>query len=208
MSIYAAAVTLFLVVDPLGNIPIFLGLLGNVDPARRKAIILREMVIALAILSAFLFFGKYILQGMHISQPALSIGGGVILFLIALRMIFPHHVIPATEGNSTPGAQSAEEPLVVPMAVPLIAGPSTMATLILLATQHPDRIMDWFLALLVAWLCAALVLFSAEGLRRVLGRRGLAAVERLMGMILTTMAVQMLLGGVEMFVENLGIVGL
>jgi multiple antibiotic resistance protein len=221
MSIYTAAITLFLVLDPLGNIPIFLGVLGDVTPARRRAIILREMVIALAILTVFLFFGKYILQGMHISQPALSIGGGVVLFLIALRMIFPHRSAPEsggsaaeaageTAGGSTPGVadegrrSGEDEPLIVPLAVPLIAGPSAMATLILFATQYPDRRTDWLIALVVAWLAAAAVLIPADFLRRVLGRRGLAATERLMGMILTTMAVQMLLSGIEMFVASLG----
>jgi multiple antibiotic resistance protein len=221
MSIYTAAITLFLVLDPLGNIPIFLGVLGDVTPARRRAIILREMVIALAILTVFLFFGKYILQGMHISQPALSIGGGVVLFLIALRMIFPHRsatesggsaaeATGQTGGGSAPGVTDGarksgeDEPLIVPLAVPLIAGPSAMATLILFATQYPDRRTDWLIALVVAWLAAAAVLIPADFLRRVLGRRGLAATERLMGMILTTMAVQMLLSGIEMFVAGLG----
>lgn len=211
MSIYAAAITLFLVMDPLGNIPVFLGLLGSVDPARRRIVIVREMLIALVILAAFLFFGRYIMQGMYISQPALSIGGGVVLFLIALRMIFPNRQasVPAagtpTAGASPNGASAehGEEPLIVPMAIPLIAGPSSMATLILFSTQQPDRIGDWLIALVVAWMVAAVILLSAETLRRVLGRRGLAAMERLMGMILTTMAVQMLLSGIEMFVATL-----
>lgn len=199
MSIYTAAITLFLVIDPLGNIPVFLGVLANVDPARRRRIILREMLIALAILSAFLFFGKYILRGMNISQPALSIGGGIVLFLIAIRMIFPRRQA------STDAAEPAtgEEPLIVPLAVPLIAGPSTMATLILFATQEPGRLTDWFIALVAAWFVASLMLMSADLLRRALGRRGLAAMERLMGMILTTMSVQMLLSGIEMFVVSL-----
>lgn len=197
MSIYSAAITLFLVLDPLGNIPVFLGVLGNVDPRRRRTIILREMVIALIILSAFLFFGKYILRGMNISQPALSIGGGIVLFLIALRMIFPRR------GGTADGETDGEdEPLIVPLAIPLIAGPSAMATLILFSTQAPDRLGEWMIALVAAWLAAALVLMSADFLRRVLGRRGLAALERLMGMILITMSVQMLLSGIEMFVST------
>lgn len=194
MSIYTAAITLFLVLDPLGNIPVFLSVLNNVEPARRRKIIAREMVIALIILSLFLFFGRYILSGMNISQPALSIGGGVILFLIALRMIFPNRHTSATETN-----ESDEEPLIVPLAIPLVAGPSAIATLILFSTQSPDRLGDWMIALVAAWLAAAIVLVSADVLRRALGRRGLAALERLMGMILTTMATQMLLSGVETF---------
>ena len=197
MSIYAAAITLFLVLDPLGNIPVFLGVLGHVEPGRRKAIILREMIIALVILSVFLFFGKYILQGMSISQPALSMGGGTVLFLIAIRMIFPRRQAAGDSG------EDEDEPLIVPLAVPLIAGPSAMATLILFSTQYPDRLMDWLIALVVAWLAASLVLVSADFLRRALGRRGLAAMERLMGMILITLSVQMLLSGIEMFVADL-----
>jgi len=198
VSIYTAAITLFLVLDPLGNIPVFLGVLGNVDPRRRKAIIVREMVIALVILSAFLFFGKFILRGMHISQPALSIGGGVVLFLIAIRMIFPRR-----QSGTDATEPDDDEPLIVPLAVPLVAGPSAMATLILFSTQYPDRLVDWLIALIAAWLAASAVLVSADFLRRALGRRGLAATERLMGMILTTMSVQMLLSGIEMFVAGL-----
>lgn len=198
MSVYSAAITLFLVLDPLGNIPVFLSVLGNVEPERRRKIIIREMVIALVILAAFLLFGKFILRGMHISQPALSIGGGIVLFLIAIRMIFPRR---SGESGSDTG-DSEDEPLIVPLAIPLVAGPSAMAMLILLATQYPDRTGEWMIALVAAWFASALVLTSADLLRRALGRRGLAALERLMGMILTTMAVQMLLSGIELFVAQ------
>lgn len=196
MTIYTAAITLFLVLDPLGNIPVFLSVLNHIDERRRRWIILREMIVALVILSAFLFFGKYILAGMHISPPALSIGGGVVLFLIAIRMIFPNRMLDSAEPRE-------EEPLIVPLAVPLVAGPSAMATLILFATQEPDRIAEWFVALLIAWGAGSIVLVASDFLRRRLGRRALNAIERLMGMILITMAVQMLLSGVELFVTNL-----
>jgi multiple antibiotic resistance protein len=198
MSVYSAAITLFLVLDPLGNIPIFLSVLEHVDPERRRKIIIREMVIALGILAAFLLFGKFILRGMHISQPALSIGGGIVLFLIAIRMIFPRR---GSDSGSDTG-DGEDEPLIVPLAIPLVAGPSAMAMLILLATQYPDRTAEWMIALVAAWFASALVLTSADLLRRALGRRGLAALERLMGMILTTMAVQMLLSGIELFVAQ------
>lgn len=197
MTIYTAAITLFLVLDPLGNIPLFLSVLNRIEPGRRRHVLLREMVVALAILVAFLFFGKYILHGMNISEPALSIGGGIVLFLIALRMIFPNWRAPAQAGDEV-----ETEPFIVPLAVPMLAGPSSMATLILFSTQAPGRLLDWFIALLVAWSVSAALLYSAEALRRVLGARGLAALERLMGMILTTMAVQMLLTGIEMFVHS------
>jgi multiple antibiotic resistance protein len=197
VTIYTAAITLFLVLDPLGNIPLFLSVLSDIDPARRRKISLGEREIALAILVAFLFFGKYILRGMNISQPALSIGGGIVLFLIALRMIFPGRSAAVVETNARD-----EEPLIVPLAVPLIAGPSAMATLILFSTQEPERITAWLIALLIAWAASATILFAADALRKTLGRRGLAALERLMGMILTTMAVQMLLTGIGMFLEH------
>lgn len=196
MTIYTAAITLFLVLDPLGNVPVFLSVLSHIDAKRRRRIIVREMLVALVILAAFLFFGKFILAGMHISQPALSIGGGVVLFLIAIRMIFP-------TGSWDSAEPGDEEPLIVPLAVPLVAGPSAMATLILFATQEPDRIGEWFLALLIAWGAGSIVLLASDFLRRHLGRRALNAIERLMGMILITMAVQMLLSGVELFLEHL-----
>lgn len=192
MTVLSAVITLILVMDPFGGIPIFLSLLKHSSARRRRMIILREMVIALGILALFLFFGKFILSGLHISQPALNISGGVILFLIALRMIFPRRTEEENNGES-------EEPIVVPLAVPLIAGPSTLATVILLATGYPDTILRWLLALVIAWCVALLILLFADLLRKLLGNRVIQAIERLMGMILTTMAVQMLLSGVRDF---------
>ena len=192
MTVLSAVITLILVMDPFGGIPIFLSLLKHSSARRRRMIILREMVIALGILALFLFFGKFILSGLHISQPALNISGGVILFLIALRMIFPRRTEEENNGES-------EEPIVVPLAVPLIAGPSTLATVILLATGYPDTILRWLLALMIAWCVALLILLFADLLRKLLGNRVIQAIERLMGMILTTMAVQMLLSGVRDF---------
>jgi multiple antibiotic resistance protein len=195
MTIVSAVITLILVMDPFGGIPIFLSLLKHSSARRRRMIILREMVIALGILMLFLFFGKFILSGLHISQPALNISGGVILFLIALRMIFPRRTKEEDNGRS-------EEPIVVPLAVPLIAGPSTLATVMLLATGYPNTILRWMLALLIAWSAALLVLLAGDLLRKLVGNRVLQAIERLMGMILTTMAVQMLLSGVQEFLRS------
>ena len=195
MTIYAAAITLFLVMDPIGNIPFFLSILRNVDERRRLRIIVREMIIALIVLIVFLFFGNYILRALQITEPALSIGGGIVLFLIALRMIFPAARNPAED-------RFGEEPFIVPLAVPLIAGPSSMATVILLATQAPDRMLAWLGALLVAWLASSVVLVFADILRKRLGNRFLSAVERLMGMILITLSVQMLLSGFKEYVHS------
>ena len=196
MTILSAAITLILVMDPFGGIPVFLSLLQHIPARRRRIVIVREMTIALCILMLFLFFGKYILSGLHISEPALNISGGVILFLIALRMIFPKRIIEQAE-------EKKDEPIVVPLAVPLIAGPSTLATVILFATRHPNSIVRWFLALLISWSVALLILLFADLIRKLLGNRVIQAIERLMGMILTTMAVQMLLSGVREFLLSL-----
>lgn len=194
MTLYSAVLTLILVMDPLGNIPLFLSILNKVDPKRRQKIILRETFIAFLVLLLFLFFGKHILEGMHISQPALEIAGGIILFLIAIRMIFPHL-------NQEDNVKLSGEPLIVPLAIPLIAGPSTMTMVMLLSTQAPYEMTRWLIALTIAWLVTTTILVFAETLRKILGDRGLAATERLMGMILTTMAVQMFLSGFEQFLH-------
>jgi MarC family membrane protein len=192
MTLYTATITLLLVMDPLGNIPMFLSILHSVNPKKRKFIILRESCIALFILTVFLFFGKYILEGMQISEPALSIAGGIILFLIAIRMIFPHE-------ENEKRSQPRNEPFIVPLAIPLIAGPSTMTIVMLLASQSPQHLALWMLALFIAWFISTIFLVFADFLRKILGDRGLTAVERLMGMILTTMAVQMFLTGIQKF---------
>jgi multiple antibiotic resistance protein len=196
LTLYGAAATLFLIMDPFGNIATFLSVLASVPQRRRKKIIIREMLIALVILMLFLFFGKYILEGMQITEPALSISGGTILFLIAVKMIFP-------TGGGGDMRPPESEPIVVPLAVPLIAGPSAMAMVILFSTQAPEKMLLWFFALLIAWSLSALILISAETLSKLLGPRAIKAIERLMGMILTTMAIQMLLSGIASFVSSL-----
>ncbi len=196
MTVYTAAITLVLVLDPFGNIPLFLSVLSAAPPKRRVLIVVREMLIALGVLVVFLFFGKYILQGLHISEPALGIAAGVILFLIAIRMIFPAEA-------QLLGAGPQEEPLIVPLAVPLVAGPSSIATVTLLASRYPQRLLWWLAALLMAWAVCAGVLVSADLLGRLLGNRLLRAIERLMGLILTTLAVQMLLSGATEFLRSL-----
>jgi multiple antibiotic resistance protein len=195
MNIYSAAVTLFLVMDPVGNIPIFLSLLKQVDPKRRTKIILRESLIALAILTLFLFCGRTILQSLNISQEALGIAGGIILFLIAIKMLFP------TQQNQ-PAVLNGDEPFIVPMAIPLLAGPSAMATVILFASQAPHRMREWFVALVAASLVATLILLFAVPLQKLLGVKVIAALERLMGMILTTIAVQMFLTGLGTYLSR------
>ena len=193
MTLYSAAIILIIVMDPIGNIPPFLSVLSNFDSRRRKFIILREMIIAFVIRTVFLFFGKYILTGLHISEPALGISGGVMLFIIAIKMIFPDEF-------KAVDPKAGDDPMIVPLAVPLIAGPSSMAMVILFSTQYPNQMWSWFTALAAAWAVCSLILLLADFLQKILGQKIIKAIERLMGMLLTTMAVQMLLNGIKEFV--------
>lgn len=192
MTLASATLLLFLVMDPLGNIPFFLTLLGEVPAGRRKRVLLRELAIALGVLVIFLFAGTHILDLMGISEPSLTIAGGIILFLIAIRMVFPK-----TRRTAEPELEG--EPFLVPLAVPLIAGPSAMATVMLIISREPARWPEWLGALILAWAATGIILFAASGLRRFLGLRGLIAIERLMGMVLTTLAVEMFLTGIRQF---------
>jgi MarC family membrane protein len=194
MTIYSATVLFFLVLDPLGNIPFFLTALRSADPSRHRRIIARELLIALGILIVFLFAGRYILELLSISQPSLSVAGGVVLFLIALKMIFPspQGLYEVVEG----------EPFIVPLAVPYVAGPSAIATTLLLMSQAPDRWPEWLAALTMAWAITGTILLASSGLTRLLGKRGLMAAERLMGMILTIVAVEMFLSGLRLFLSR------
>jgi multiple antibiotic resistance protein len=193
-STVSTALLLFLILDPLGNIPIFLSLLKPLSPARRRVVLARELLIALGVLFGFLWGGKYVLELMHLRQESVSIAGGIVLFLIGLKMIFP-----SPEGMF--GDTGGGEPFIVPLAIPLVAGPSGMAAVMLLGSQEPDRMGDWSLALFLAWLATALILASATRLYKVLGQPVLVAVERLMGMLLVAISVQMLMDGVFAFLR-------
>ena len=197
MDTFSAAVMLFLIMDPLGNLPVFLSILRHIDPKRRRKVMMRELLFSLAIMMAFLFAGQQILSFLNLRQEAVSIAGGIILFLIAIKMIFP------SPGGVT-GLAAGEEPFLVPMAIPMIAGPSILASLLLLANQEPTRMTDWSLALLMAWGASAVILMFYEVFNKLLGERGLTAVERLMGMLLVMIAVQMLLDGVHHYLAVTG----
>jgi MarC family membrane protein len=196
MTLLSAAVLFFLVMDPLGNVPFFLASLRQVPPERQRRVILRELAIALAVLVLFLFAGRHVLAALRISEPALTTAGGVILLLIALRMIFP-------PGERSMREEVEGEPFIVPLAIPYVAGPSAFATELLLMSREPERWPEWLAALLLAWSATALILYFGSGMRRLLGEKGLIAVERLMGMILVTVAVQMLMTGVVRFFEQI-----
>jgi len=196
VTILSAALLLFLILDPLGNIPVFLSLLKPLAPRRLRVVLVRELLIALAVLMAFLWGGKYALELMHLRQESVAIAGGIVLFLIGIRMIFPR-----PEGLM--GAVPDGEPFIVPMAIPLVAGPSGMAAVMLMGSNEPDRLGEWSLALLLAWGATAAILMSATLLYKLLGARALTALERLMGMLLVAISVQMLLDGVATYLASI-----
>lgn len=196
MTILSAALLLFLILDPLGNIPVFLSLLKPLTPRRQRVVLVRELLIALAVLMGFLWGGKYALELMHLRQESVAIAGGIVLFLIGIRMIFPR-----PEGLM--GAVPDGEPFIVPMAIPLVAGPSGMAAVMLMGSNEPERLGDWSLALLLAWGGTAAILMSATLLYKLLGARALTALERLMGMLLVAISVQMLLDGLGTYLASI-----
>jgi len=200
ISFTSAVVILLLVMDPIGNIPVFVSVLNQVEPERRLAVIIRECAIAFAVLIAFVFVGKPLLDLLGLSDSSLNIAGGLILFLIALRIIFKH-----PEGVF--GDTIAGEPFIVPLAIPSIAGPTALATVILMVSRAPGRMLELIIALTVATLITLVVLIFAERIAQLVGARALLALERLMGLILTAVAVEMLLRGIEMFVHQLSAAG-
>ncbi len=190
MDFVSAALLLFLTMDPLGNVPLFLSILESVPDKRRLKVVSRELLLALLIMVIFLYLGQPVLDALKLSPESISIAGGIILFLIALKMVFP-----------VPRAAAADEaidgePLLVPLAVPLIAGPSTLAILMLLVSREPGQQQIWLLALLAAWFVSAIILLAATRLQKLLGKRGLIAMERLMGLVLVALSVQMFLDGI------------
>ncbi len=197
MDLISATILLFVVMDPLGSIPIFLSVLDKVAPERRYRVLIRELLLALALLFLFLLAGQYVLAFLGLSQSSVSVAGGIILFLIALKMIFPVSRQMREEEDD-----DGEEPFLVPLAVPMIAGPSALAVLLLLVTGEPERLGLWSLAVLLAWAASAVILLIAPQLKRLLGQRGLIATERLMGMLLVAIAVQMFLEGVAKFLGD------
>ncbi len=193
MNIYTATITLILIMDPLGNIPVFISVLNPVEASRRWKIILRESLIAFIVLILFLFAGTTIMSGLSLTEPALGIAGGIILFLIALRMIFP--------SDHKSQDRSMGEPFIVPLAIPLVAGPSAITMILLFTTQYPTHKLELLTALVIASFIVTVILLFSNALRRLLGEKGLIAVERLMGMILTTVAVQMFLTGIAAYFQ-------
>lgn len=188
----SAFVLLLLVLDPFGSLPIFISVLQGVAPNRRRVVALREAGIAFCVLLAFMFMGQGFLRLMHLSERSLEVAGGVILLIIAIRMIF-------ASGGEIYATDGGREPVIFPLAVPLLAGPSAMATVLLLASRQPDRIVAWVGALTLAMAVSTAVMLAAERLRRLLGAPVVSALEKLMGLVLTAIATEMVLAGLKRY---------
>jgi MarC family membrane protein len=191
-SFASALVLLLLVLDPLGGLPIYITIMRGVAPERRRWVAVREVGIAFVVLFAFMFFGDAFLRVMRLSERSLEVAGGVILAMVAIRMIF-------TSGSTVYGIEEGREPLIFPLAVPLLAGPSAMATVLLLASHQPGRLMEWAAALTVAMFVSGAVLLLAGRIRRLLGDSVVSAMEKLMGLVLTAIAVEMILAGLKRY---------
>lgn len=195
MDVAAAVVTLFLIMDPIGNVPLFLSVLKPVEPGRRRRVLLREIAVAYLVLLAFVFLGGYVLRFLGLDEATIAVAGGIVLFLIALRMIFPVGSGPVTDAPEG-------EPFIVPLAIPLFVGPSTLAALLLLQRTSPGQTGPLLLAVTLAWALSGAILLSSTFLYRLLRERGLMALERLMGMLLVMIAVQMFMNGVRTYLAR------
>ena len=196
-SFWSAFILLLLVLDPFGSLPIFIPVMRTVAPQRRAVVALREVAIAFAVLCAFMFFGETFLRVMRLSERSLEVAGGVILLMVAIRMIFH-------QGSGVYGVPEDREPLIFPLAVPLLAGPSAMATVLLLASRQPDRVAEWVGALAGAMAVSGAVLLGCNRLRKWLGDSVVSALEKLMGLVLTAIAVEMILAGLKRYFMDAG----
>ncbi|CAL4043682.1 YhgN family NAAT transporter [Buchnera aphidicola] len=195
-EIISATILLILIMDPLGNLPIFMSVLKNIESNRRRIVLIREMIISLIIMLLFLFAGERILSALNLRTETVSISGGIILFLIAVKMIFP------SEEETNNIIISDEEPFLVPLAMPLIAGPSLLATLILLSHQYPNKILYLSGALIIAWSVTVIILLSSELFLRLFSKKGVSALERLMGLVLIMLSTQMFLDGIQSWFQH------
>ena len=196
--IFSTAFLIFFILDPLGNVPLLLSILKNIDKKKHSKIIIREMLIGLLILIVFLFFGEQFLNLFHLQTQAITIAGGIIFFVISLKMIFP-----SADGRDLFVMKKGDEPLIVPIAVPMIAGPAALATLLVLAKTNAEHSGALFLSLLLAWTMSAVVLLCSPYLYKLLKEKGLTALERLMGMLLLIMSVQMFIDGIRSLLPTL-----
>jgi MarC family membrane protein len=192
----SATILLIVITDPLGNIPLFISNMQKVKSERRLKVILRECGIAFLVLVFFMLFGRQMLAALRISEETLKIAGGIILFLIAVNMIFPG------TGVSVGNDRIGDEPFIVPIAIPLISGPSAMVTAMLIAGSNPHRMLEWIAAAAITMAVTFVVFLASVKIRDVLGEQVISAVEKLMGLLLTAMAIEMLLSGVAAYIKQ------
>jgi len=204
MTLFTITLILFLIMDPIGNISSFLSQLQDLPHARQRWVILREMGFALAAMVIFYLIGETIFNFLNISEVTLRISSGVILFIVALQILFSN--FSSIRANLPKG-----HPFVIPLAIPLIAGPTLLATIMLYAHLSTDmspifwglELPTILLAIIVSWLAALVVLMFSTELQRLLGDNGLVACEKLMGMILILLAIQRFMEGIKLFVLEL-----
>ncbi|HVO90362.1 MAG TPA: MarC family protein [Casimicrobiaceae bacterium] len=197
-AVFSAALLLLLVIDPVGNVPLVVSALVRTPPERRRRVLIRECVIAYVVLLGFMLGGRAFLELLQLSEVSLGIAGGIILFIIALRMVFRN-------ADAIFGESTSAEPFIVPLAIPAIAGPSALASVMLLASRDPAHLAGWVVALTLAMIVTLVVLLASHRIEAVLGPRGVQAIVRLMGLVLTAVAVQMLLNGVRTFVHEIAL---
>ena len=190
----SSVITLCLIMDPFGNIPLFISALKKVAPERRKTVLIRELAIAVLIMLVFLFVGDWFMRVFGIHSFSMSIAGGIILFIISAKLVFGNDTEPSADPKE-------EEPFVVPLAIPLVAGPAVLSMIMILSAQHGNK-LDTLWAILAASVFNSVVLMLSFPISKLLGKRGLVAIERLSGMILVLMSVNMIMGGISEFIKG------
>ncbi|MGN0873198.1 MAG: MarC family protein [Victivallales bacterium] len=193
-SFVSTLILFFLVMNPLGNLPVFIAVLSRTAATRYRLIVVRESLIALGVLLLFLFCGGAILKYLNLTQASFELSGGIILFMIAIKLVFSSA---AKEANSP--ESPAKEPFVVPLAIPLFAGPATMSTAIIVGGKGGiEASLFGSAALIMAWGICTLILMSGRYVGKFLGVKALSALESLMGLLLTTMAFEMMIKGIKL----------
>lgn len=185
---------LFFIMDPFGNISSYLHMVRGIAPKRQRYLVMREMLLALLVMLTFFFIGDYILYGLGLSLVTVKISSGLILFLVAIKILF-------SSQSSLRANLPQEEPFLIPLAIPLIAGPALLATIMLYALTEPSRI-TMLSSIFIAWLASVGVLLAAPRLERILGVNGLTACEKLMGMVLILLSLQRFLEGIKEFLKE------
>lgn len=192
MSFFSLTLILLLIMDPLGNVASYHYMVEHIPPKRQRWVAFREMLIALIAMLFFFFLGETIFQQLHLSNASLNLSAGIILFLVAIKILF-------LSPTSLRANLQKEEPFIIPLAIPLIAGPALLATIMLLSREDNEVLL---LAIFLAWAIASLILSFAGKIKKILGNNGLLACERLIGMVLIILAVQRFLTGIQLFREQ------